>query len=342
MKDCNQVITIPQDGPTCWFNALLMGFFYSQGMRRALFSCVDKWKSDNKDASRLYKMFLDILVHSYIKKSHIDKLSPEKILKAFYDMDPVMFPHNPDVHVGGVANTYTSSLFKFFHLYDDVMCVHFQYLHATKAFATRAPIFGPNTSTRPKVIVLELNTSLIERTFLDWHLKDLMYDELTPDHIKYVLRQDLIETSDYIDPVEGIITFNTEKYIIDSVYISNFNRDSCSIGHAIAGVTCNKRRFVYNGWTRYTMDPGFKNDAYSLNPCELMAYDWLSDENSYCINTQMCKMDRVMDDGPGSVCFNFHKGYRVYYAVREDLTIKKIRKVNDKLVCPREYYNFSR
>jgi hypothetical protein len=206
MKDCKQVITIPQDGPTCWFNALLMGFFYSQGMRRALFSSVEKWKSDNKEASALYKMFLDILVNSYIKKSHIDKLSPEKILKAFHEMDPVMFHHDPDVHIGGVANVYTSSLFKFFHLYDDVMCVRFQYLSdKTDAFATKAPIFGPNTSTRPKVIVLEITDSLIERARID-----------------------------------------------------------------------------------------------------------------------------------------FHKGYRVYYAVREDLTIKKIRKEKDKLICPKEYYNFSK
>lgn len=347
MKDCTKIVTIPQTGPTCWFNALLMGFFYSQGMRRALFSCVPQWKTDNKEASALYKMFLDILVNSYIKKSHIEHLSPEKILKQFHQMDPKMFVHNPDIHEGGVADVYTNSLFKFFDLYDDTLFVQFTYRFDRKVFATKAPSMGSlprsrKTSTLPKVIVLEASHSLKIKTYIDWSLKDVLLPE-TVNHIQYIRNGMKTLAKDYIDVKTGIMTYNEEKYIIDSVFIANFNIEACSAGHAIAGVTCNQRRFIYNGWTIATSDPGLKGpNNLSRNPCELMEYDWLDDENSYCVNTKMCNMKKVAPGDSDKICFNFHKGYRAYYAVRADLITKKIKKDKNKLACPPEFYDFKK
>jgi hypothetical protein len=346
MKDCKKIVTIPQTGPTCWFNALLMGFFYSQGMRRALFSCVPQWKSDNNEASELYKMFLDILVNSYIKKAHIQLLYPEKILKKFHKMDPEMFKHDPDIHEGGVADAYTNSLFKFFDLYDDTLFVQFTYRYDQKVFATKAPSMGILPRSRkmsafPKVIVLEANHSLKNKTYIDWTLKDVVLAE-TRDHIKYVRSGMKTLAKDYIDIETGIMTYNEEKYIIDSVFIANFNSVTCSAGHAIAGVTCNQRKFIYNGWTMRTKDPGLKGaNNLPINSCELMAYDWLDDDNTYCINKKMCNMRKATPgEDSDQICFNFHKGYRAYYAVRADLITKKIKKDNNKLACPPEFYDF--
>ena len=65
--DCMNVSTIPQLGPTCWFNALLIGLFYSHGMRNVMFGVCDKWKSDIKLVNILYQTVTDILQNKYIQ-----------------------------------------------------------------------------------------------------------------------------------------------------------------------------------------------------------------------------------------------------------------------------------
>ena len=35
---------------------------------------------------------------------------------------------------------------------------------------------------------------------------------------------------------------------IDGLLLSNFNRDACNKSHQISGVSCNGKRFMYNGW----------------------------------------------------------------------------------------------
>ena len=76
-------------------------------------------------------------------------------------------------------------------------------------------------------------------------------------------------------------------YIMDSVILSNYNNEIG--GHAIAGITCNNQKYVYNGWTKYTNDPGLANKKnqeqfYSSSnnkyrkPCELMKHSWSVDK----------------------------------------------------------------
>ena len=40
----------------------------------------------------------------------------------------------------------------------------------------------------------------------------------------------------------------------DSVLLGNWNKNEKVIGHAIAGIKCKGHKFVYNGWTRSTID----------------------------------------------------------------------------------------
>lgn len=105
----------------------------------------------------------------------------------------------------------------------------------------------------------------------------------------------------------------------------NYNYEICKKVHAIAGVTCNSKRYMYNGWMRKTVDPGFKTNNGTRNigdvPCELMPYDWITDQDSYCINTALCKLDKATKaDLKGTLCFDFKKDkHKTYFAVRKDI-----------------------
>lgn len=324
-KSCDQVVTIPQIGPTCWFNALLMIFFYSQGMRRALFSSCGQWNSDNEETMKLYDMFLDVLVSKYVKKKLFKHLSPEQILKSFHKIDPKLFFFNPDTQVG-MNFSYTPSMFRFFHLHDQVLYIRMNRTHIDS---------GPNgeKNLNPKIIGIRTDSDLVDD-----------YTKCTSNN----------KNKYRFDFKKGTLDFNGVKYIIDSVYVSNIKMGNMGkkLGHSIAGVTCNKKRYIYNGWVKNTNDPGMEWDKFgSTKPCELMEYDWLNDDNTYCINTKMCKMDKVDTKEAGDkLCFNFKKGDRAYYLVREDIYTTKSKcaskkttppKNTQQLPCPHEYYKFT-
>lgn len=61
----------------------------------------------------------------------------------------------------------------------------------------------------------------------------------------HLIRRDLEYTSIIND---GVLTLDSGRFILDSVYWVNTNtNNSC---HAIAGITCDGERYVYNGWTK--------------------------------------------------------------------------------------------
>ena len=44
------------------------------------------------------------------------------------------------------------------------------------------------------------------------------------------------------------------EYEQDSVLLGNWNKNDKVAGHSIAGIKCKGDKFVYNGWTRSTLD----------------------------------------------------------------------------------------
>ena len=65
-------------------------------------------------------------------------------------------------------------------------------------------------------------------------------------------------------PFYNIVSFNDKvaikgmNYIQDSVILSNWNRTEIG-GHSIAGIKCRDNKYVYNGWTRGTIDIHLQN-----------------------------------------------------------------------------------
>jgi hypothetical protein len=125
---------------------------------------------------------------------------------------------------------------------------------------------------------------------------------------------------DQLKSMSEQIFYNGKEYNLDAVILANWNKNK-RIGHAIAGITCKKNKYVYNGWTRRSMDPAMADKNITRNiPCELMKYDWnIIKHNDFCLNTIKCIPEllkrklKVKD-----LCFNFSKGSRILIYVRKD------------------------
>jgi hypothetical protein len=104
-----------------------------------------------------------------------------------------------------------------------------------------------------------------------------------------------------------IIKYNGYRYILDSCIIgAELRNPSCSVAHAIAGVTCNDEKYVYNGWTARSGDPAMKGSTSSALrdiPCALGHQNW--DEDAYFrINMQACSFNRVSRPNGKELLFN--------------------------------------
>jgi len=118
------------------------------------------------------------------------------------------------------------------------------------------------------------------------------------------------------------ITYHGSEYKLDSVILSNYNIRK-NHGHAIAGITCKSKKYIYNGWTRTSMDPVMANTRITRNiPCELMPYNWnIQKDNDFCLNTKKCIPDIIEFFNDDKLCFNFDTGNRILIYIRKDATV---------------------
>jgi hypothetical protein len=125
--------------------------------------------------------------------------------------------------------------------------------------------------------------------------------------------------------------YNNTEYVHDSLLLTNFNIYECHKGHDICGVTCGNERFMYNGWLRHTRDAAMQKTtkttgANNTYPCELMKYDWLSNQPDFCLNPSMCKLDNIDTNKElkRNVCFNISKGPRTYLMVNKKFMFNEV------------------
>ena len=106
------------------------------------------------------------------------------------------------------------------------------------------------------------------------------------------------------------ITYNNNNYNLDSCIITNYNISPNIQQHVIAGIKCNKKKYVYNGWQQEF------NGIYQS--CPLMSFDWnLNNDYTLCLNTKKCNLFKSSD---ADLCFSFAKGHRIliYTKINQD------------------------
>jgi len=335
---CSRILTPKQVGPICWFMATFVAMFYSQRNRKVLLKASKRWKQDE-----LFTLLKHVLDDKYLmsenEQEDYEKFSDEtfgNILKLLFEKDSKSFPYNPEFKVGFRSEVYICKLYNLLGVdcemfdYNGGELLTYSYLN--KEYHVMDYIFDGD-ETKYRVIKKEYEKSK-KGYVLD--LKDTYYtkNKSTPTIlilrvcVDYIILGNRISDDGMYDELTSMrdeIKYNDKTYILDSVIISDDN-----LKHAIAGITCKGIKYIYNGWTRTSMDPVMANQEITRNiPCELQRHDWkVKDGDNFCLNTRTCLPDILKErlSNEKRLCFNFSKGDRLLIYVLKDEHLEKLNK----------------
>jgi hypothetical protein len=349
MGSCTKILTLPQIDGTCWFNAFLTSFFFSDGMGvylKDIISTLIKKESILKQTIKLVKRreLLDLMnllleVGEVTDPKHMKQfystLSPQNLLQILHDNDRKTFFFNPKVHAEGLKGEFYILAF-----------MHFLQITDRVLFVTKEKKY---IDGRYGVLFSGLNGANLEITIEDGGFGlDETSDPQEPDTMKLLSENmdykniDIIVSTDFFDMVENfqflpfvstiqdgnVISLGYRQYILDSMTLSNFNRESCGSGHQIAGVTCGNKKYLYNGYIDKRNIPFIGKKTES---CRLIKYDWTKKTNNICLSG--CEMsdtnlrkNRVKDIINTDVCFNVGKNDTRIYVIDKTQRIPLNRK----------------
>ena len=331
---CSRILTPKQVGPICWFMATFVAMFYSQRSRKLLLNASEGW---NKRKA-LFTLLKQVLDDRYLKVESRESKDYEKfsddtfgdILSLLYKENSDTFPYNPTTIDGGFNPIYyIGKLYKLlnidYKIYDyNKKDGNMFYSYLNEEFdSTVYNVVRRNMKIRirnnkqfkyvdenmvaPQVLIVIAH---------DNNAYTKIYNMLFP----YTIINDG-DTKNNIKSLREKIYYHGAEYNLDSVILENLDLNKG--GHAIAGITCKKNKYVYNGWTRSSMDPQMANIAITRKiPCELMEYNWnIKKHYDFCLNTKTCIPDILKtkeDIKKSRLCFNFSKGRRILVYVRKD------------------------
>jgi hypothetical protein len=347
---CNSVITIPQINGTCWFNALMMMFFYSQNSRKLLLYYKPfKGKTDILSKtlkSILYKNYkLDKKTIEFFNENNIDsilsKFNLEPEIKDFVFKNGYLIPFFighlfEAVKINYLTidcfNTYSYSKFGsllrnyYFGITETVSL--FENYYNNQAYASILNDYNERQKYKNYIKEKVQNSVPLYLIINLWE-----NNRYVSNYFGYNTNQILNDfniLNGYKFEATGIyellneITFNGRTYVLDSVSLGNYNYDNVNLGHAVAGITCKNNKYVYNGWIRNTNDPGIKNKIDRTLPCELMSYDWdVNKDADFCINDKQCNLKGFIDRH-NQLCFSFNKGNRTLIYILKNQEYKSL------------------
>ena len=331
---CSRILTPKQVGPICWFMAAFVAMFYSQRSRKKLLDASPSWNKKKP----LFTILKHILDDKYLKAASREsedyrKFSDDtfgKVLSLLYKENNKIFPYNPKANIGGFnPEYYIGRLYKLlnvdYRMYD--------YNHADNVFAYSFLNEDFNSDILYKVANKTINTYFYMNAtykYIEAYIKPpqilmviVREDNKNTGFYKDMFPNNIINegaTKDSLKSMKEQIFFKGVEYNLDAVLLANWNINNKN-GHAIAGITCKKDRYVYNGWTRTSMDPVMIDKNITRNiPCELMKYDWnIKYNGDFCLNPSKCIPEALKHQlKDHDICFNFSKGKRVLVYVRKD------------------------
>jgi len=329
-SSCSKVLTLKQEGAICWFAAVFTTLFYSQNMRIVVKAHAQRLLRD--PSSREIALAMLEILKGYevgkVSKRVVDHMQPRQFLmdlrKARPDYFSAMLNGTDEAHYG----PYQHSMIAFLrapHLSIGVVNGKFVY----SGFNVDLPLDY-------KLWPQSMKTMSAKGVFVDTNKPEVLmiHKDAGEDYLQGLWASPVPA----IGAISGyspsnhapVIKYNGASYILDSCIIgAELRNPSCSIAHAIAGVTCNGERYVYNGWTAASKDPAMLGSSSVIRdmPCALGKYEW--DKNkSFCINTAACRFQNARPNQIGKeLCFNSVARSSVTY-IRADIARKGgIRKV---------------
>jgi len=330
---CSRILTPKQVGPICWFMATFVAMFYSQRSRKILIEASKNWNKYNE----LFILLKHVLDDKYLKVESRDSKDYEKfsdntfrkILILLNRADRSKFPYNPRYVSGGFyPKYYIGKLYNLLNV--DYKMYEYNQTNNELFYSYMNEDFNNveyNIIDRAIKINVNENKEFkynnIEANIQPPQILMVIVDNANTGSYKYMFPHTMVNEGDIKDNLTSMkdkIFYKGIEYNLDSVILANWNL-RVNHGHAIAGITCKKKRYVYNGWTRTSMDPLLANIEITRNiPCELMPYDWnIRNGNTFCLNTKKCTPDIMKKIDNKKLCFDFSTGQRILIYVRKNL-----------------------
>jgi len=348
---CERILTPKQIGPICWFMAAFVAMFYSQRSRKILLDISKGWNKKKE----LFTILKHILDDKYLKAASREsedyrKFSDDtfgKVLSLLHKENKKLFPYKPKAISGGFnPEYYIGRLYKLLNIDYRI----YDYNIADNVFAYSFLNEEFNNDVIYKVVKKNINTYFQSNATFTYIEEDIIPppilmvlvrdDNKNTDFYKDLFPNNIINegaTKDSLKSMQEKIVYKGIEYNLDSVLLANWNINKKN-GHAIAGITCKKNKYVYNGWTRMSMDPVMVDKNITRNiPCELMRYDWnIKYNGDFCLNPSKCIPEALKQKlKENDICFNFSKGKRILVYVRKDA--KSDTSIETNIIVPAKY-----
>jgi hypothetical protein len=334
---CSRILTPKQVGPICWFMATFVAMFYSQRNRKVLLKASNGW--NKQDA--LFTLLKHVLDDKYLmtenEQEDYEKFSDNtfgNILRLLYQKNAKSFPYNPELNTGFYSDVYICELYNLL----GVDCEMFDYIGKSISILAYSyhnvgynDILGYTYNEDKKEY--DISTIVPFNSITDtYYTRKKSYPTILiirrVGSDQYILGNKIpsykSEMYDELTSMRDEIKYNGNKYILDSVLLTNYNEREKN--HTIAGITCKGIKYVYNGWTRKNMNPTMASQEITRNiPCELMQHDWnVKEGDGFCLNTKECSLDIFKQRKPDEPrhCFKFSEGNRKLIYVRKDAKSK--------------------
>lgn len=341
---CSRVLTLDQvDAPTCWFNALMMALFFSQNTRIAIASSLKYIKETWKfpivvKISKLLEGYNKERASKYL----YERLQPKEFLTTLRQHYPQQFPmlKRKAQFKEGDYSSYQGDSLEYMHRMLQFLEIQHLFLSRPSMKSGRTEwshynydlmgnkIWGDDDSLEfnPRTDTSTLRTVDTRHPIILTMLVENHYDKKMTEGAKgkWKTYQTYPVEGLYSDSHARTIKYNGMKYYLDSMILGSYNNKACDKGHAIAGVTCNGDRFLYNGWTSRTVDKGFERpNKVRREACPLNQTDWARTTN-FCINTENCTFDTFVSKmETKTLCFSTLRNVALTY-VREDYVGNRI------------------
>lgn len=325
---CKTVLPIPQYNKNCWFTAILMCLLKSQYSRKLLINNLNVSSKSSKLVKIIYKLLLNTYIANPKIYEYYKNFDLNKLIKYFIE-DKNIIEHI--IENGGVPYIILPLLIKslklkslsLFTFNEDpkkkIYNGYYKFLAYMTKYIDIYPSYDYYKNYIEREIRKKINPDYIFITYLD--NKILLYES----RLLELCRINNFRNIKYDKKIKELksFTLNDNYYELDSCILSNYNGDDIDKRHAIAGIKCKNKNYVYNGWISATKDPAMKKRNINNTPCELFEHDWEFNKTDFCLNAKLCKLDIP---NPNDLCFSFGKGDRTYIFVKSNKKYKSIDK----------------
>jgi hypothetical protein len=292
-------------------------------------------------------MLLQIVLNRYVntdKEDNYPEISDNifvNILRLLFKVKGGNFPYDPDndshSSKGFSAVIYICKLYKFlgvdykiFDFIDDYSTVVYSYYNKEYSVVSYDSDFYEELNIKNGFQEISYTKDTSTPPIL--MIRIIKANQITNYLYKNILKSNTIideKMKKQLTSMKDKICYNGKVYILDSVILRNWN-DNIDTNHAIAGITCEGHKYVYNGWVRTAIDTAIPKDFKQRTPCELMPYDWnIKTGANFCLNNATCIPEiwrkdlteyMMMELMKTELCFDFSRGVRTLIYVRQDTT----------------------